>query len=132
MEAAVTFERGQYSPLVLAYLGDSYFETIARSYLVGDGNCKTAALNEASRQFVTAASQSRMIERILPVLTDEELAIYKSGRNAKSAHRSRSATAAEYHRATGLECLYGYFWISKQYSRAQELFLLGVESETPC
>ena len=61
------------------------------------------------------------------ILTDEELAIYKSGRNSKSAHRSKSASAVEYRRATGLECLYGYFWLSAQYDRARELFLRGVE-----
>lgn len=127
METGVTFRRGDYSPLVLAYLGDSYFETLAREYLVGDGNCKPSELNDRAREIVTAHSQSAMVEHILPLLRDEELAIYKSGRNSKSAHRSRSASAVEYRRATGLECLYGYFWLTAQHDRARELFLRCVE-----
>ena len=121
MEAGVTFRRGDYSPLVLAYLGDSFFETLAREYLVGDGNCKPSELNDRAREIVTAHSQSVMVERLLPLLTEEELAIYKSGRNSKSA------SAVEYRRATGLECLYGYFWLSAQHDRARDLFLQCVE-----
>ena len=127
MEAGVTFRRGDYSPLVLAYLGDSFFETLAREYLVGDGNCKPSELNDRAREIVTAHSQSVMVARLLPLLTEEELAIYKSGRNSKSAHRSKSASAVEYRRATGLECLYGYFWLSAQHDRARDLFLQCVE-----
>ncbi len=127
MEAGVTFRRGDYSPLVLAYLGDSFFETLAREYLVGDGNCKPSELNDRAREIVTAHSQSAMVERLLPILTEDELAIYKSGRNSKSAHRSKSASALEYRRATGLECLYGYFWLTAQHARARELFLRCVQ-----
>ena len=79
METGVTFRRGDYSPLVLAYLGDSFFETLAREYLVGDGNCKPSELNTRAKEIVTAHSQSAMVERLLPLLNDEELAIYKSG-----------------------------------------------------
>lgn len=127
MEAGVTFRRGDYSPLVLAYLGDSFFETLAREYLVGDGNCKPSELNDRAREIVTAHSQSAMVERLLPILTEDELAIYKSGRNSKSAHRSKSASALEYRRATGLECLYGFFWLTAQHARARELFLRCVQ-----
>lgn len=129
METGVNFRRSDFSPLLLAYLGDSYFETLAREYLIGDGNSKPSALNEASRNIVTAASQSAMVEQLLPHLTDEEITIYKSGRNSKSAHRSKSASAVDYRRATGLECLYGYFWLSGQHARAKELFLICVSSE---
>ena len=127
MEAGVTFRRGDYSPLVLAYLGDSFFETLAREYLVGDGNCTPSELNDRAREIVTAHSQSAMVERLLPILTEDELAIYKSGRNSKSAHRSKSASALEYRRATGLECLYGSFWLTAQHARARELFLRCVQ-----
>lgn len=127
MEAGVTFRRGDYSPLVLAYLGDSFFETLAREYLVGDGNCKPSELNDRAREIVTAHSQSAMVDRLLPILTEDELAIYKSGRNSKSAHRSKSASALEYRRATGLECLYGYFWLTAQHARARDLFLRCVQ-----
>jgi ribonuclease-3 family protein len=123
MEAGMKTQNKLFSPLVLAYLGDAFFETLAREYLIGDGNCKPAELNDRSKALVTAASQSGMVEKILPELTEEELAIYKQGRNAKSAHRSRSASAIEYRRATGLECLYGFFWINGQQERARALFV---------
>lgn len=129
METCMTFRRGDYNPLTLAYMGDAYFETLAREYLIGGGNVKVASLNDASKSIVTAASQSAFVERLLPMLSDEELAIYKSGRNAKSAHRSRSASAVDYRRATGLECLYGYFWLSGNHMRAKELFLQCVSNE---
>ncbi len=127
MEAGMTFHRGDYSPLVLAYLGDSFFETLARAYLIGNGDCKTSDLNQASKKIVTAAGQSRIVESILPLLNEEETAIFKSGRNAKSAHHSKSASILDYRRATGLECLYGYFWISGQTERAKELFELSMK-----
>lgn len=129
METSVTFRRCDYNPLILAYMGDSYFETLSREYLIGDGNVKLAELNEASKKIVTASSQSAFVERLLPLLDDEELAIYKGGRNAKSAHRSKSSSALDYRRATGLECLYGYFWFTGRHKRAKELFLLCVSNE---
>ncbi len=119
----------KFNPLLLAYMGDAYFETLAREYLIGDGNCKAADLNACSHQIVTAASQSAMLERLLPYMTEKEVSIYKRGRNAKSAHRAKSASVTAYRRATGLECLYGYFWLSGQHERAKELFLLGVSCE---
>ena len=122
MEAGMNANKKQYSPLVLAYLGDAFFETLAREYLIGDGNCKPSELNDRSKALVTAASQSGMVDKLLTELTEDELTAYKQGRNAKSAHRSRSASAIEYRRATGLECLFGYLWINEQQDRARALF----------
>ena len=122
MEAGINSLKKQYSPLVLAYLGDAFFETLAREFLLGDGNCKLSELNDKSKALVTASSQSGMIDKLLPILSSEELSVYKQGRNAKSAHRSKSASVIEYRRATGLECLYGYLWINGDLERARELF----------
>lgn len=127
MEAGLNSSKYQYSPLVLAYLGDAFFETLAREHLIGDGNCKPSELNDRAKALVTAASQSCMVEKLLPQLNDQELAVYKQGRNAKSAHRSKSASAIEYRRATGLECLFGYFWINGQQERAKVLFAYCVK-----
>ena len=126
METGVNIKKSDYSPLVLAYLGDAFFETLAREYLVGDGNCKLAELNVRAKELVTASSQSAVVDKLLPLLDENELAVYKNGRNAKSAHRSKSASAVEYRRATGLECLYGYFWLTGQLERAKELFIYCV------
>lgn len=129
METGINFRRCDYNPLILAYMGDSFFETLAREYLIGDGNVKVSALNDASKKIVTAPSQSAFVEHLLPILNEEELTIYKSGRNAKSAHRSKSASALDYRRATGLECLFGYLWLSGQHTRARELFALCISNQ---
>lgn len=127
METGINeFRRGDYSPLLLAYLGDAYYETLAREYLLGDGQCKLSSLNDAVRELVTAEGQSALLEFLLPHLTEEEAAIYRSGRNAKTAHRTKSASTIAYRRATGLESLFGYFWLSGQQERARELFRLCV------
>lgn len=127
MEKGVNFRRSDYNPLQLAYLGDAYYELLARQFLLGDGQCKLAQLNDAVRKLVTAEGQSALLESLLPHLTEEEAAIYRSGRNARSPHRTKSASAIDYRRATGLESLFGYLWLSGQQERARELFRLCAE-----
>ncbi|HOJ47855.1 MAG TPA: ribonuclease III domain-containing protein [Bacillota bacterium] len=129
MEKGITFKPENYAPLVLAYMGDAYIELLTRAYIIGDGNCSPAALNTRAKEFVTAVSQSAAVERILPLLTDEELAVYKQGRNAKSNHAPRSASAVDYRRATGLECLFGWLYFSGRHARAKELFEKGYITE---
>ena len=130
MEKGMTFKPENYAPLVLAYMGDAYIELLTRAYLIGDGDCNTAALNVRAKEFVTAVSQSAAVERIMPFLTEEELAVYKQGRNAKSNHSPRSASAVDYRRATGLECLFGWLYFSGKQERAKELFEKGYITET--
>lgn len=122
------FRRSDYNPLQLAYLGDAYYELLARESLLGNGQCKLADLNDAVRKLVTAEGQSDLLELLLPHLTEEESAIYRSGRNARSPHRTKSASAIDYRRATGLESLFGYLWLTGQQARAQELFRLATDS----
>ena len=92
-----------------------------REKLVKSGNIPPERLHSASLLFVTASKQSRALENILPVLTETETDIYKRGRNAKS-RVPKSASAAEYRRATGMECLFGYLYLSGDKARVQELF----------
>ncbi len=129
MEKSLEFIKRNYSPLVLAYLGDSYYETLAREYIVGDGDCVVSKLNVSIKEIITAVSQSRIIGLIQPILSDTEIYFYKSGRNARNTHHSKSADAVEYRRATGLECLFGYLYLSEQHERARELFLYGVKQQ---
>lgn len=121
------FRRSDFHPLQLAYLGDAYYELLARESLLGNGQCKLADLNDAVRALVTAEGQSAILEGLLPHLTEEEAVIYRSGRNARSAHRTKSASAIDYRRATGLESLFGYLWLTGQQERARELFRLAAE-----
>ena len=123
------FRRSDYNPLQLAYLGDAYYELLARESLLGNGQCKLADLNDAVRTLVTAEGQSALLEDLLPHLTEEEAAIYRSGRNARSPHRTKSASAIDYRRATGLESLFGYLWLSGQQKRAEELFRLATNAK---
>jgi ribonuclease-3 family protein len=126
MEKSIEFIKRNYSPLVLAYLGDSFYETLAREYVINDGNCVVAKLNETIKNYITAVSQSKIIAKIEPFLNEIERWFYKSGRNARNTHHSKSAEAVEYRRATGLECLFGYLYLSGKIERARELFLIAV------
>lgn len=129
MEKSLEFIKRNYSPLILAYLGDSYYETLAREYVVSDGDCLVSKTNERIKRFITAVSQSKIVDILLPLLDDTEVWFYKSGRNARNTHHSRSAEAVEYRRATGLECLYGYFYLSGNQQRAKELFLIAAKQQ---
>ena len=129
MEKSTELIKRSYSALTLAYLGDSFYETLAREYVIGDGNCSISNVNERIMEYVTAVSQSRIAAAMLPQLNEEESEFFKYGRNAHNSHRSKSAQALEYRRATGLECLFGYLYLSGRSERAKELFLQAVAEE---
>ena len=105
------------SPLNLAFVGDAVFELLVRRRLVQDANRPNAALHSLSVQQVCAAAQAAAMDRIMPLLTEEEQAVYRRGRNA---HTTR--TGGEYHKATGLEALFGYLYLGGRVERIQELF----------
>lgn len=127
MEENLNFKLSDYSPLVLAYMGDAYFEVLVRAHIIGSGDCKPGDLNIKAKDYITAVSQSRAVEKLVPILSEFESMVYKSGRNAKSNHTPKSADAVDYRRATGLETLFGYFYLSGNLARAKELFELVFE-----
>jgi len=106
---------------VLAYLGDGAIEILTRERLVRAGNIPPEKLHARALLFVQATEQSKALENILPVLSEQELEIYKRGRNAKS-RVPKSASPADYRRATGLECLFGYLYLLGEHNRLRELF----------
>ena len=116
-----------YSPLTFAYIGDAVFELLVRSVLVQSGNASVNKLNKAASRIECAPRQSAMIKAIREDLTEQELKIYKRGRNAKSITKAKNATTAEYRRATGLEAVIGYLYLTGDLRRAAELVKLGVE-----
>ncbi len=128
MEKSVNGTYSSFNPLVLAYMGDAYYETLVRRYLIANGDCRISDLNQTAKKYVTAVSQSKAVDAVLPYLSENELAVFKSGRNAKSAHSSKSASIGDYRRATGLESLFGWLYISGETKRADELFSIIVES----
>lgn len=104
-------EAGNYSPLVLAFLGDSVYELAIRTMLLHHGNARPNDLNRKKSRLVKAAAQSQMMEAIEPLLTEKEDGIYRRGRNAKSYTMAKHATVADYRRATGFEALMGYLYL---------------------
>ena len=119
-----------YSPLTLAYIGDAIYDLVIRSLLVGQGNTQANKLHKKASTMVNAAAQSAMIERIKEELTEEELHVFKRGRNANSATMARHATMSDYRRATGFEALMGYLYLSGNIERLFELVKLGLEEST--
>ena len=116
------FRLAEAGPLTLAYMGDAVFELLTRERIVLAGEKPPAELNRLARGYVTAVAQSAAVERLLPLLDEDDPAVYKRGRNAKSAHAPKSAGAVEYRRATGLECLFGYLYLAGRIERARALF----------
>lgn len=112
----------QLSPLALAFVGDGVYELLVREYVMAQGNASAHTLHMKAVQFVKAAAQSEAVEAVLPLLTEEELAIYKRGRNAHSATIPKNANPAQYRKATGLEALFGYLHLENRTERVRELF----------
>ena len=110
----------------LAYLGDSVLEVCVRTYLVTERGLSTSAhLNRAALDFVRASAQSEAVGRMEPYLTEEEAAVYRRGRNMGHGNVPKSASVAEYRRATGMEVLFGYLHLTGQTERLDHLFRLG-------
>lgn len=111
-----------YSPLVLAYLGDAVYELLVREKMVLRANMPVNKLHKSTVEYVCASAQSKGIGLIMDQLSEEEVAIYKRGRNANGNHVPKNADAQEYRRATGFEALFGYLYLQKREDRIKELF----------
>ena len=116
-----------YSPLTLAYIGDAIFELVVRTVLVERKNTQAEKLHKAATKIVKAETQALMIEALKEELTEEEMAVYKRGRNAKAVTRAKNATMSEYRRATGFEALMGYLYLKGDMERMIKLIRLGAE-----
>lgn len=116
-----------YSPLTLAYIGDGIFDLVIRSVVVGRGNTRASQLHHHTSHIVKAHTQACMIERLQPVLTEEENEIYHRGRNAKSATVAKNATVSDYRKATGFEALLGYLYLTDRFDRILELTKRAVD-----
>ncbi|MCI9514145.1 MAG: ribonuclease III [Oscillospiraceae bacterium] len=119
------------SSIGLAHLGDAVYELLVRSYLCAQGRATGKELHRSAVELVRAEAQSQRAERILPLLTEEELHVFKRGRNAHVNTIPHSASRSEYLRATALECLLGHLYLTGQTDRINQLFCAMME-ETPC
>jgi len=106
-----------YSPLTLAFLGDCVFDLIIRTVIVERGNRAPESLHKKKSAVVKANTQAKMAEAMLDILTEEELSVYKRGRNAKSYSVAKNASVSDYRKATGFEALLGYLYLQDRVDR---------------
>ena len=119
---------GEYPVLALAYMGDAVIEMFAREYVLKkSGKTKPGQLVCESKKFITCEAQSDALEKILPVLTEEETGVFKRGRNTKTHFSPKHGELIQYRRATGFETLMGHLFLKGDISRAKELFLAAYE-----
>ena len=115
------------SNLGLAHIGDGVFELLCRSYLCASGGKNVGNLHKQTVAMVKAPSQARYADKLMPFLTEEELAYYRRGKNSHVHAVPKGATPAEYAKATGLEALFGALYLSGQTQRLNQLFLIIIE-----
>lgn len=116
-----------YSPLVLAYIGDAVYEVVIRTKVINHGSMQVNKMHKKSSSLVKAETQASLIKVLEEELTEEELAAFKRGRNAKSVSTAKNASVIDYRMATGFEALIGYLYLSEQYERMITLISHGLE-----
>ena len=117
------------NPVALAFLGDAVYSLFIREKLVFSKDYKTGELNKLATSEVKATSQAEYARKIMPFLTEEEVLIYKRGRNAKKSTKSKSASVSDYNSSTGFEALLGYLYMTGNYERLNYILNKGRENE---
>ena len=118
---------GTYSPLALAYIGDAVYELIVRTMVISHGSIQVNKMHKKSASLVNAGTQAEMIRLMMEELTEEETAVYKRGRNAKSVTTAKHVTVVDYRTATGFEALCGYLYLMGRLERLVTLISHGFE-----
>lgn len=118
----------EYSPLTLAYIGDCVYDLIIKNIVINGGNRPVQKYHKETSGLVQASTQSAMMRAMQEELTEEERAVYKRGRNAKSVSPAKNQSITDYRRATGFEALLGYLYLQKEWKRLLELVKLGLDS----
>ena len=118
----------EYSPLTLAYIGDCIYDLVIKSLVINEGNKQVNKLHQETSKLVQASAQSLMMRTMQEHLTEEEHAVYKRGRNAKSVSPAKNQSITDYRRATGFEALLGYLYLKKDYKRLLDLVKIGLDS----
>lgn len=115
-----------YSPLTLAYIGDAVYDLIIRTMVVEQANRPSHELHRIAVKYVSAGAQSRMAQALGELLTEEEQAVYRRGRNARPHTMAKNASRGDYMRATGLEAVLGYLYLTDRMERILELVKSGI------
>lgn len=116
-----------YSPLTLAYIGNAIYELVIRSVVVERANRSANDLHKKTTRYVKAETQAKMVLALQEELTEDEMAVYKRGRNAKSYTTAKNASMADYRKATGFEALMGFLYLTDQPDRLLYLVKKGIE-----
>ena len=129
-----TLEEGQLrgmSTLGLAYVGDAVYELMVRAWICSNGTSKVKKMHGEAIAVVAATAQASAAEDIIPLLSEEELSVFRRGRNARTNSVPRGATQGEYHTSTALETLFGYLYLKGEKDRINELFevVIGVRED---
>lgn len=115
----------QFSSLQLAYIGDAVYELYIRTMISKDKNIPVNKLHREATTYVKAKAQSNIIRKLEPYLTEEEVSVYKRGRNAKANTAAKNADIVDYRHATGFEALIGYIYLKKDFERLDEILKLS-------
>ena len=124
-------EIGAVSNLGLAHIGDCVYELLVRSYIVAHGGVTNQKMHEITVNMVRAPAQAKAMEKLLPLLTEEERGVYLRGRNTHVHSVPKNAEIGEYHAATGLECLFGWLRLMGRDDRILALFDAAFPEEDP-
>ena len=119
----------EYGSLALAYIGDAAYELRVREYILKHGTTVNGQMHLAAKRFVSAAAQNEILEKLMPILTEDELGVVRRGRNSKPHSHPKNADISAYHNATGFEALWGYLELAKDFERMNELFEIITKSE---
>lgn len=117
------------SPLTLAFMGDTVFDMFVRERLICQANRPVNKLHNLASKTVNAASQAEAVKKIMDILSEEEQAVFRRGRNTHTNHKAKNATEGDYHYATGFEALFGYLYLKGNIERLRELFDIITEEE---
>ena len=117
------------SMLGLAHVGDAVYELLTRTMLCEHGHSSVSELHRLTVSMVNAPAQARAAERLIPVLADDELSVYRRGRNTKVNSVPHNADIGQYHAATGVEALFGWLYLQGRLERIEELFGLITDKE---
>lgn len=116
-----------YSPLTLAYIGDSVYDLIIKTLVISEGNKQVKKLHQETSGMVQASAQSEMMRAMQEHLSEEEHAIYKRGRNTKSVSPAKNQSLTDYRRATGFEALMGWLYLKNDWKRMLDLIRIGLD-----
>lgn len=114
-----------YSPITLAYIGDTVYDLFVRTKILEKGERQINDIHKDAIETVSAKAQARSVHNIEEYLTEEEKGILKWGRNAKSGHVPKNADAVDYRWATGFEALIGYLYLDNRIERLEEILNLA-------